>query len=326
MTISIITPLYKAENFIERCADSLFGQTFTDIEYIFVDDCSPDSTVKRLRQVLDSYPTRKPRTKIISHERNRGVAAARNTGLDAATGDYVYYVDADDYIEPDAIEAMVARSDKGMTDIVACGWYLTFSRNERQMPMPSYADAETALRGMLSGQLRWNLWLYMIRRDIYLRHGIRFIEGENIGEDMLVLLKLFSRVRSIAFVDRPLYHYVKQNDNSITRLSPADQMNRLMHNLMASIEYLSSNFGDRYEKELNFFKLNAKMPLLITDDRDSYRAWSASFPEANRYIMQNRMQSLRMRIVQWLAAKGQFWAVKLYYRLIFKFVYGVLYK
>ena len=105
MTISIITPLYKAENFIERCADSLFGQTFTDIEYIFVDDCSPDSTVKRLRQVLDRYPARKPQTKIIGHERNRGVAAARNTGLDAATGDYVYYVDADDYIEPDAIEA-----------------------------------------------------------------------------------------------------------------------------------------------------------------------------------------------------------------------------
>ena len=326
MTISIITPLYKVENFIARCADSLFGQTYADIEYIFVDDCSPDSTVKRLRQVLDRYPARKPRTKIIAHGRNRGVAAARNTGLDAVTGDYVYYVDADDWIEPDAIEAMVARSGNGMTDIVACGWYLAFSQNERRMPMPSYADAETALRGMLSGQLRWNLWLYMIRRDIYLRHGIRFIEGENVGEDMLVLLKLFSRAQSMAFVDRPLYHYVRQNDNAITRLSPAEQMSRLMHNLMASIEYIGSNFGKRYERELNYFKLNAKMPLLISDDRESYRTWSATFPEANRYIMQNKMQTLRMRIVQWLAAKGQFWAVKLYYRLIFKFVYGVLYK
>ncbi len=324
--VSIITPVYKVEDFIERCAVSLFEQTYADIEYIFVDDCSPDASIERLQQVLERYPSRQPHVKIVRHPVNRGVAAARNSGLDAATGDYIYYVDADDCIEKDAIEQMCAKALQTGADIVACGWFLAFSKNERRMPMPVYADAETALRGMLSGQMRWNLWLYMIKHELYTRHGISYVEGENVGEDMLVLVKLFSRAQSIAFVDRALYHYTKQNDNSITQMKPSQQMARLMPNLNAVVEYLATNFGNRYEKEINFFKLNAKMPLLITDDEESYRVWADSFPEANKYIMQNTMQTYRMRLVQQMAAKGRFWLVKLYYQLIFKFVYGILYR
>lgn len=103
-------------------------------------------------------------------------------------------------------------------------------------------------------------------------------------------------------------------------------MQRLSRNLNEAVRFLEGQFGADYGRDVNFFKLNAKMPLLITDDRASHRLWAATFPEANRYIMQNRMQSLRMRLVQWMAAKGQFWAVRMYYRLVFKFVYGILFK
>ena len=192
--------------------------------------------------------------------------------------------------------------------------------------MPSYLTPAEALRGMLCGQLRWNLWLFMVRRTVYVEHDIRFIEGENVGEDMLVLIQLFAYARSIAFVERPLYHYQKLNAQSITQLSEVEKMHRLSHNLNAAVRFLEGQFGADYGREVNFFKLNAKMPLLITDDRESHRLWAATFPEANRYIMQNRMQSLRMRLVQWMAAKGQFWAVRAYYRLVFKFVYGILFK
>ena len=244
----------------------------------------------------------------------------------AATGDYIYYVDADDWIEPDAIGQMCALAASRDADIVGCGWFLAFSRNERRMPMPSYLTPAEALRGMLCGQLRWNLWLFMVRRTVYVEHDIRFIEGENVGEDMLVLIQLFAYARSIAFVERPLYHYQKLNAQSITQLSEVEKMHRLSHNLNAAVRFLEGQFGADYGREVNFFKLNAKMPLLITDDRESHRLWAATFPEANRYIMQNRMQSLRMRLVQWMAAKGQFWAVRAYYRLVFKFVYGILFK
>lgn len=326
MVVSIITPLYKVESFIARCADSLFQQSYKDIEYIFVDDCSPDRSVEVLLQVAERYPYLQQRIRILHHEYNRGVAAARETGLAVATGEYVYWVDADDWIEHDTIEKMVVRSEQGRVDIVACGWYLCFSQNERRMPMPCYADAETALRGMLSGQMRWNLWLYMIKRDLYLVNDIHFIEGENVGEDMVVLIKLFSHAKSIGFVNGAFYHYVKQNENSLTTLGPEQQMKRQMCNLQAAIDYLMVHFIGKYEREINFFKLNAKMPLLISDDENSYRVWTACFPEANKYIVANKRQTLRMRLVQLMAAKGQFWLVRLYYRLVFKFVYGILYK
>ncbi len=324
--VSIITPVYGAEDFIGRCAESLFGQTYADIEYIFVDDCSPDRSVERMQEVLSRYPHRRPQVKVVRHAKNRGVAAARNTGVAAATGDYIYYVDADDWIEPDAIGQMCALAASRDADIVGCGWFLAFSRNERRMPMPSYLTPAEALQGMLCGQLRWNLWLFMVRRTVYVEHDIRFIEGENVGEDMLVLIQLFAYARSIAFVERPLYHYQKLNAQSITQLSEVEKMHRLSHNLNAAVRFLEGQFGADYGREVNFFKLNAKMPLLITDDRESHRLWAETFPEANRYIMQNRMQSLRMRLVQWMAAKGQFWAVRAYYRLVFKFVYGILFK
>lgn len=326
MVVSIITPLYKVEDFIARCADSLFRQSYTEIEYIFVDDCSSDRSVEVLLQVAERYPQLQQQIRILHHESNRGVAAARETGLAAATGEYVYWVDADDWIEPDAIEKMVVRSEQGQKDIIACGWYLCFRQNERRMPMPCYADAETALRGMLSGTMRWNLWLYMIKRDLYLMNDIHFMEGENVGEDMLVLIKLFSHAKSIGFVKDAFYHYVKQNENSLTRLSPEQQMKRQMRNLQAATDYLVTHFIGKYEKEINFFKLNAKMPLLISNDKNSYRTWTACFPEANKYIMANKRQTLRMRLVQLMVAKRQFWLVELYYQLVFKFVYGILYK
>lgn len=79
-SVSVIIPVYKVEKYIERCARSLFEQTLESIEFIFVDDCSPDQSIKILQSVLQEYPHRTPHTKIIRHERNRGLAAARNTG------------------------------------------------------------------------------------------------------------------------------------------------------------------------------------------------------------------------------------------------------
>lgn len=134
---------------------------------------------------------------------------------------------------------------------------------------------------------------------------------------MLVLIKLFSHAKSIGFVKDAFYHYVKQNENSLTRLSPEQQMKRQMRNLQAATDYLVTHFIGKYEKEINFFKLNAKMPLLISNDKNSYRTWTACFPEANKYIMANKRQTLRMRLVQLMAAKRQFWLVELYYQLVF---------
>ena len=324
--VSIITPIYKVASFIEKCAVSLFEQSYPNIEYVFIDDCTPDESVELLMMVLDKYPCRKDAVKLVRHQYNRGVSAARNTGLDNVTGDYVYSVDADDWLELDAIEKMVNAASLSNADIIAVGWYLSFSQNERKMPMPNYTSADDALRAMLGGQMRWNLWLYMVRRSIYTQYDFRFIEGENVGEDMYMLIRLFSRSTAIVFVEKPLYHYIRQNTASITQMSPASQMKRVLNNLSAAIHYLEHNFGDKYKLEIQFMKLNVKFPLLITSDSQSYREWQTYFPESHSFITSNKVQSFRSHLLQIMASRGHYWYVKLYNVIVLKFIYGVMYR
>ena len=94
--VSVVIPVYNVEQYIERCLYTLFGQTMDDIEYIFVDDSSTDSSVKIINKSLELYPYRKVLTKILRHSSNLGVGAARTTGIKAATGDYIIHCDPDD--------------------------------------------------------------------------------------------------------------------------------------------------------------------------------------------------------------------------------------
>lgn len=114
MMISIIVPVYNSEKYIDRCLDSILNQTYKDLEIVLVNDGSNDQSLK----ILENYALRDTRIKVVNQE-NKGVAAARNTGLDNATGDYILYVDSDDWIENNMVERMVELSANA--DIVFCG-------------------------------------------------------------------------------------------------------------------------------------------------------------------------------------------------------------
>ena len=101
--VSICVPVYGAEKFMEKCARSLFEQTYHNIEYVFVNDCTPDRSIEVIRQVLLDYPQRQASVKIVEHEHNRGLSASRHTAVLHATGDYFLHFDDDDYMETDAI-------------------------------------------------------------------------------------------------------------------------------------------------------------------------------------------------------------------------------
>ncbi len=97
--VSVIIPVYGVEKYIERCARSLFEQTLDDIEYLFIDDCTPDKSIEMLKQVLEDYPHRKPQVVIHRMEQNSGQAAVRKWGMQNAIGDYVIHCDSDDWVE-----------------------------------------------------------------------------------------------------------------------------------------------------------------------------------------------------------------------------------
>ncbi len=116
--VSVIIPVYRAERYMERCARGLFGQTLDDVEYIFVDDCTPDRSFDVLRSVLDEYPRRQSQVRIIRHDTNRGVAEARTSGMKVAAGEYMTHHDPDDHVPADAYASMYRRAVETGADIV----------------------------------------------------------------------------------------------------------------------------------------------------------------------------------------------------------------
>ena len=325
-SVSVIIPIFKVRNFIERCVCSLFEQTLTDVEYIFVDDASPDDSIDILKACIERYPERKEQVQILVHEQNQGLPAARNTGLAVATGEYVFHCDSDDFVEKDMLEVMYRAAKEKDADMVYCDFYLSFEKNERYMSNPAYETAEDMFKqGLLGGNMKYNVWNKLVRRSLYTDNDITFPAGHAMGEDM-TMIRLAACAKSVAYVPKAFYHYVKLNANAYSATMSERHKVDIRYNVDQTVEFLQSRFGDALDREIAFFKLNTKLPFLITDDQAQYEAWKEWWPEANRYICENKQQPLRTRMVQWLAAKGQFWAVKLYFKVVYKLVYGVIYK
>ena len=323
--ISVIVPIYKVEKFISRCVASLLEQTLRNVEFIFVDDATPDDSIRLLMEVIESYPERKKQIKLLAHRQNLGLPAARNTGLLAATGEYVFHCDSDDYVEPEMLEQLYEEAQKEDADIVWCDWFLSFEKKERYMKQPQYATSLEALKGMLSGVMKFNVWNKLVRRDLYVQNQIEFPSGYGMGEDMTIM-RLFARAKRVAYLPKAFYHYVQLNTGAFSKTYSEKHLEDLRYNVSLIIEDMRHLFGNRIETELAFLQLDVKFPFLISDDPMNYKLWKAWYPEANRYIMQNKQLSLRSRCLQWLAWKNQFWAVKLYYIFVHHLVYGIIYR
>ena len=146
--VSILVPVYGVEKYIEQCAVSLMEQTYENIEYIFVNDCTKDNSINILREVINRYPQRKSQVQIINHEKNRGLAAARNTALDASSGEYLWHVDSDDWIALDAVEKLVNIAIAKKSDIIIFGNY-NVRRNRSSMCLVNYKNKESYISNIL---------------------------------------------------------------------------------------------------------------------------------------------------------------------------------
>lgn len=324
--VSLIIPIFKVRNFIERCVCSLFEQTMKDMEYIFVDDASPDDSIDILMSCLEKYPERREQVQILTHKKNQGLPAARNTGLAVATGEYIFHCDSDDFVEKDMLEVMYKSAKEKDADIVYSDFYLSFEKNERYMSCPSYETASEMLKvGLLGGNMKYNVWNKLVKRSLYTDNDITFPAGYAMGEDM-TMIRLAACAKSVAYVPKAFYHYVKLNTNAYSATMSERHKVDIRFNVDQTVDFLQNKFSNELEKEIAFFKLNTKLPFLITDDETQYEVWKEWWPEANKYICENKAQAFRTRLVQWLAAKGQFWAVKLYFKVVYKLVYGVIYR
>lgn len=321
--VSVIVPVYKVESFIGRCMRSLMEQTLQDVEFIVVDDCSPDNSISIAKQVAGDYPDRL--VTFIVHEVNKGLPAARNTGLAVAKGEYVFHCDSDDFVEADMLEGLYEKAESENADIVWCDWFLSFEKNERYMEQPHYDSAMGALKGMLSGVMKYNVWNKLVRRELYTTNAIFFPAGYGMGEDM-TMIKLFACAETVAYLPKAFYHYVKLNASAFSNTYSDKHLVELRHNMEDTLFFLEDRFGEKLKLEMEFFKLDVKYPFLISDDSRRHELWKSWYPEANVYISRNKNVSVRRRILQQLAANGQYWLISFYYKFVHKFIYGLIFR
>ena len=322
--VSVIIPVFKVEKFIERCAVSLMGQTLQDVEFIFVDDASPDDSIVILNEVLKKYPGRNVR--IVTHETNKGLPAARNTGLSHATGEYIYHCDSDDWVESDMLEKMYAAAKEKEADMVYCDFFISFEKNERYMHNPSYSTGDELMkRGFLGGMTKYNVWNKLVRRSIYSDNGILFPAGHGMGEDM-TMIQIAAVSDKVVHVPEALYHYVKLNTEAFSNTNSVRHLEDIKFNMDRTISFLEAKYGNTLERELAFFKLSNKLPCLVTGDKEQFKLWRALYPEANKYVMANKDVPLRTRLLQWMAAHNFWLGVKTYYLMVYKVIYGIIYR
>jgi len=324
--VSIIVPVYGVETHVGRCFHSLMEQSYQAIEYIIVDDATPDRSIQIIKEILDQYPARKDQVHIIRHGVNKGLPTARNTGLVEAKGVYIVNCDSDDWIEPTMIEEMVKVARSSQADIVYSDFYLSFHKNERYMAQPDHTVPEACITAMLDGSMKFNVWNKLVRRKLYSDHAILFPDGKSMGEDM-TMLKLFCHAQRTAHLKGAYYHYMQTNSNAFTKSISEKSLSQIKANVSDITEYIETMFGkERFSDALQYFKLNMKLPFLISLDYNMYKLWVAWYPESNKWIGKNPAFSMRTRFIQYMALRKQFWLVFLYNYLIIKVVYGVVYR
>lgn len=221
--ISIIVPIYNVQDYIGRCLDSIICQECNEyaLECIIVNDCSPDDSIRIVKRRLDDY-NGKIDFKIINHQKNEGLSAARNTGIRSSSGDFVFFVDSDDRLESDALKTLVdslnSEDKNSQVDVVMGNSFLCKNGKQAMVfetgdPVLYENNDETALKNLLNRNILHTAWNKLIRLDFLLKYNIFFEKGI-IDEDLLWSYYVFLYARSVLVVPSVTYIY-EDNPSSI---------------------------------------------------------------------------------------------------------------
>lgn len=220
--ISIIIPVYNTEKHLEKCIRSVLEQTYRNIEIICVDDGSVD----RSGEILDAFAEKDDRIKVI-HKKNAGVSAARNDGLRIATGDWIGFVDSDDYLVKDMYESMIKANEKQEADIVACGYYLEYENicveavNMKKVPTEAISTKQFLKyiyeRDNYKGVASY-LWTRILSRELLFdeenKLKYEFSTEFDVSEDLVFLAEVMQESKKSLYIETPMYHYLQRESSA----------------------------------------------------------------------------------------------------------------
>jgi glycosyltransferase involved in cell wall biosynthesis len=253
-TISIIIPVYNVEKYIVRCLDSICNQTFDNIECILVDDCGNDKSMNIAENYIRSYQGN-IQFKLLYHQKNKGQATARNTGMRDATGDFIYFMDSDDAITPDCLDTLICLSEQYPdADFVQANTVTDKSKD--LMPYtfnivpPEYCNDKLELNRLILASLTMTVWNRLVKRSFLIENNLFFPDGI-LCEDMYWIYFLAKEVRAAAFTSQGTYLYYKNNNSDANSMSKTSRYRHYQGQMVAANAFF---YDIRNSKHINIYQ------------------------------------------------------------------------
>lgn len=310
--LSVITPVYNAAKTLEKSLQSIRCSHPEKVEIVFVDDGSTDGT----SALLESYIEKAPFRCWHIRQENRGAAAARNSALNHAEGEYLVFLDADDRFPEGALDNILQEIDSE-ADILGWDWRTVYDGRIRHFRQAGYSDAEGALRNLMGGTMKWNLWLFAVRRRMVVDNDLRFLPGADMGEDMGFMLRAFACSKRVRQIHSEFYEYYAPGPDSVSGQLNDKRRKEVTANLSLAESFLNaSSYAGLCRTSLPYLKLYIKRPLLIGKSKDNYNLWYDWFPESNAFACKYKALPFHTRLLQWAASRKLWGIVRFYNYLI----------
>lgn len=306
--ISVIIPVYNVANYIERCARSLFEQTLDDMEFIFVDDASPDDSIQILQETLSHYPQRIPQVHIVRHSSNLGQSAARNDGLQIATGNFIAYCDSDDYVSLNMYKSLYEKAIKEKADVVYCDFFMVYSSHNECYNTLDEDENKTIFLGRYLSQGWSVLWNMIISRELLFAHNLHSPQGITYCEDFYLTVRILFYANKIAKINDTLYYYNRANNSSIMHnLSEKDALDE-RSTYLDTIEFFAKNgVLTNYQREMSWRILKNKQDLVLNPHL--HREFMSIYPKSHQYILScpTSFCNTKIKIFMWMLSHHLRW-------------------
>jgi len=322
--ISIVVPVYNLVDRVKFMIDSLLKQDYGELEIILVNDASTDSSLMCMEEIVSTNV--KCNIHIINHNKNKGVSAARNTGLKTAKGDYVIFVDGDDMVETNFVSVLYETISKNNSDMVSCG-YRTIeikrgTKEEHPLTVPANISDIDLIKGRILNKIEVSHWATLFRKDFLLENNLFYEEGCTAGEDIEFIIKVLCRSKKVSFVKDCLYIYV-QHDNMGSRKEIKNnekKIERYLHHTEA--HFREAEYIKKYTKNKTLYTLAEYMILpqaylrmlsvcAMKNDRDKFDSMRRS--QSVKDVLLNSYRSFLYKPEVFLRACVVFFLPNVYY-------------
>lgn len=276
--ISVIVPIYGVEKFIGHCVESLMQQTLKEVEYIFVNDCTKDSSINILQSILKKYPT--VISRIINKEKNEGLPLARKSGLEKAQGEYIFHMDSDDWLESNGLEKMYEAVKISNADVLCCGFTKDYSDHSEICLGEPVISASSAIDMMLNSEKRLHsgVWAKLIRRELF--EKVAF-PPTYMHEDLALMIQIFYYAKSVSYLPQAFYHYRQDNTQSMIRQNKNKRNLSAVNNFHFIIDFMKRVGIEAEHRKNLMYRINGFKTFSLVEGRLLDKTL---YPESNSYI------------------------------------------